>query len=139
MIVVPGQATTTKARRVRRDNLVYGHLRSLWQSCLMRAEDVTVEELEAFWDRLQGPLGAALRMAGEIMAQRLAARGQEVSDLSDDAMLELLYSAFREAAPSYYTDVDRVAVDDALDKMGEALSAARMDLAGNSVSTGAIN
>lgn len=104
----------------------------------MRAEDVTVEELEAFWERLQGPLGATLRMAGEIMAQRLTARGQEVSDL-DDAMLDLLWTAFREAAPTHYTKVDRATVEDALDKMGEALAVARLDLAGNAASTDAMN
>lgn len=105
----------------------------------MRAEDVTVEELEAFWERLQGPLGGVLRMAGEIMAQRLTAKGQEVSDLSDDAMLDLLWTAFREAAPSHYQHVDRAVVDDALDAMGAALAEARLELAGNVLSTGTMN
>jgi len=83
-----------------RDRQASGHRRALWQSHPMRAADTSVEDLEEFWERLQGPLGNALRMAGAIIKQRLDARGLELSDLSDDEMIDLLYSAFREARPA---------------------------------------
>jgi hypothetical protein len=65
----------------------------------MRAEDPTVEDLEDFGERLQRPLGRALRDAGSIMNQRLEARGLALLDLTNTEMVELLFGAFREGGP----------------------------------------
>jgi hypothetical protein len=102
----------------------------------MRAEDTTVEDLEKFWESLQGPLGRALRDAGSIMNQRLEPRGQTLSDLSDIEMLELFAQAFREAAPRHYQHMPRETVDARLEAM---LALVRMDVAANAETSDTVN
>ncbi len=102
----------------------------------MRRRQTTLEELEEFHDSLQGPLGRALRDAGIIMNQRLQARGLELSDLSDKEMVQLLTTAFREAAPKHYPHVDRVTLEPRLDAMVAAIG---MELAATADSSEAMN
>lgn len=95
--------------------------------------------MEAVWERFQGPLGGALRMGGAVIRQRLDARGQTLSGLSDKEMIDMLYISFREAAPSPYLHVDRARMEEAVAKMGEALPEDRLDLAGSVSATGTMN
>lgn len=50
----------------------------------MGTEKITDDELEAFHQRLQGPLGEALRQTGIIIERRLRERGASWDDLTDE-------------------------------------------------------
>ncbi|AQR60825.1 hypothetical protein BZG35_03520 [Brevundimonas sp. LM2] len=76
------------------------------------AKAATVEDLEAFWDLLQGRMGMLLRLAGAVMAQRMEERKVEWSDLSDDQVMDLFHSAFMQVAPSAYPELPAEEVDE---------------------------
>jgi hypothetical protein len=73
----------------------------------MGTESITEDELEAFHQRLQGPLGEALRKTGVILERRMRDRGTSWDDLTDHQVADAFVSAFMEAAPEAYPDVDR--------------------------------
>lgn len=66
----------------------------------------TVQDLEDFHEKLQGPLGEMLRAMGEVMNRRLRERGSTWQDLSDPEMIHLFHAAMLEAAPPFYPGVD---------------------------------
>lgn len=72
----------------------------------------TVEDLEHFWEKLQGPMGVLLREAGVVMAQRMSERKVEWSDLSDEQVMDLFHSAFLQVAPSVYPQLPAEEVEE---------------------------
>lgn len=62
----------------------------------------TVEELEEFYDQLQGPLGTALRATGVILERKMRTAGVTWADLSDREVADLFMAAFDDAAPKAY-------------------------------------
>lgn len=87
---------------------------SLCQPCAMKREEPTVEDLEAFAEQLNGPIGAALRSAGAIIERRMRERGLAWADLDDHQVADLFMSAFMEAAPEAYPHADRTALEKAI-------------------------
>jgi len=79
-------------------------------------------------DALDGPLGVALQAMGTILARRLDARGQAFSDLSDAELVALFLSAFQEAAPIAYPNIDPEVVAHIVARMRVQIS---IDMAAN--------
>ena len=77
----------------------------------------TADDLDAFWEALHGPTGDLLRATGIAMAQRLADRRQDVSDLSEAEIIALLHSCFLEVAPRQYAHLDQENLATSIDKM----------------------
>lgn len=102
----------------------------------MKREPPTVEDLEAFSEQLNGPLGAALRAAGEIIEQRMRERGQAWADLDDSQVVELFLSAFMEAAPRAYPHNNPAALEHALTAMAEGI---RMEMAATADGSQSLN
>ncbi|WP_425985598.1 hypothetical protein [Brevundimonas sp. TWP1-2-1b1] len=102
----------------------------------MGTESITEDELEAFHQRLQGPLGEALRKTGVILERRMRDRGTSWDDLTDDQVADAFVSAFMEAAPEAYPDVDRWTINKALAVMADTLA---MELAANAPGGRAVN
>lgn len=102
----------------------------------MTRERATLEELEIFAERLKGPLGVALREAGAILHRRMRERGLAWADLDDRQVGDLFMSAFIEAAPSAYPQLDRSVVEDAVRAMAENIF---MELAATADGGDAIN
>lgn len=96
----------------------------------------TVEDLEHFWEVLQGPMGGLLREAGVIMARRLEERRQTWADLTDMQVMDLFHAAFLEAAPEAYPHRDAETVEQATNMMFATVA---MELSANADSTDAIN
>lgn len=74
----------------------------------------SIEELEAFWEALQGPSGDLLRATGAIMARRIRERRADWSDLSDNHVLDLFLAAFLQAAPATYPTLSAAKVEEAV-------------------------
>lgn len=96
----------------------------------------SLEELEAFWADLQGPLGAALRETGAIMDRRLRERSVGWDDLSDEEIAEFFVSAFAEAAPHAYPQVERSKVEQAISVMGQEI---RMLITATAIGSNSLN
>lgn len=96
----------------------------------------TVEDLENFWEMLQGPMGGLLRQAGVIMARRLDGRQQTWADLTDMQVMDLFHAAFLEAAPEAYPHREAETVEQATKIM---FAVAAMELVANADSTDTIN
>ncbi|MGA0543692.1 hypothetical protein ACO2Q1_00290 [Brevundimonas sp. VNH65] len=96
----------------------------------------TVDDLEDFWDMLQGPTGGLLLQVGAIVGRRLDERRQALADLTDTQMLDLLHPAFLEAAPKAYPQSDAETVANANNAM---FALAAMSISANADSTDAIN
>lgn len=96
----------------------------------------TLEELENFWEMLQGPMGGLLRQAGVIMARRLDERRQTWADLTDMQVMDLFHAAFLEAAPEAYPHKDAETVEAATNVM---FAVAAMEFCANADSTDAVN
>lgn len=79
------------------------------------------EDLEAFADQLQGPLGAALRTTGAIIALRMRERNLQWDDLDDVEVLNFFVSAFQEAALEAYPNIDSALIDEAVSSMSASL------------------
>lgn len=84
-------------------------------------EPPTVEDLEAFAEQLNGPLGAALRAAGVIIERRMRERGQAWADLDDRQLVDLFLAAFMEAAPTAYSPSERAVVEAAVEAMARSI------------------
>ncbi|AQR63138.1 hypothetical protein BZG35_16890 [Brevundimonas sp. LM2] len=69
------------------------------------SKTATVEDLEAFWEILQGQMGRLLGLAGVVMARLMSERKGEWSDLSDQQVMDLFHSAFIQVAPSAYPEL----------------------------------
>jgi len=79
----------------------------------------TLDDVEAFADRLEGPLGTALRAVGAIIERRLRERGQEWSDLSDVEVVDLFVTALMQTAPEAYPSIERKVVEDLVSSMAD--------------------
>lgn len=77
----------------------------------------TTEELEDFADRLQGPLGDALRSAGDLVAQRMEENGLGWDDLSERQIAELFLDAFARAAPEAFAHLGAAHGEQAVQEM----------------------
>lgn len=102
----------------------------------MKREPPTVEDLEAFSDQLEGPLGVALRAAGVIIERRMRERGQAWADLDDSQVVDLFLTAFLEAAPSAYSHSERAVVEAAVEAMARSIY---MELAATADGSRALN
>lgn len=96
----------------------------------------TVEDLEDFWEMLQGPMGGLMRQAGVIMARRLDEGQQTWDDLTDMQVMDLFHAAFLEVAPEAYWNRDAGSVEQATNIM---FRVAAMELSANADSTDAVN
>ena len=99
-------------------------------------KETTVEDLEAFSEKLRGPLGVLLRKAGVVMARRMEQRGVEWTDLSDQEVMDLFHAAFLQVAPSVFTHKDPAEVEVATNAMFAAMS---IELAANAAGSEACN
>lgn len=102
----------------------------------MKREPATVDDLEAFAERLEGPLGRALLAAGVIIERRMRERGLEWGDLDDQQVVDLFTSAFMEAAPHAYSHIDRLIVEKAVAAMAKCIT---MELAATSDGSRSMN
>lgn len=89
------------------------------QDKTMKRKERTLEEVEAFADRLAGPLGKALRAVGAISERRLRERGQEWSDLSDVEVVDLFVTALMQTVPEAYPSIERKIVEDLVSAMAD--------------------
>lgn len=94
----------------------------------MKRKERTLEEVEAFADQLEGPLGTALRGAGKIIERRMRERGQQWPDLSDRDVVDLFVTALMHAAPGAYSSTSRDVVERAVADMADSIY---MELAAN--------
>lgn len=88
----------------------------------------TLEDLEDFAERLNGPLGDALRATGVLLERRLRERSLVWADLDDNQVADLFLTAFLEAAPDAYPHVERAVVEEAVQAMAANV---KMELAAN--------
>jgi len=102
----------------------------------MKREPPTVEDLEAFSDQLEGPLGVALREAGAIIERRMRERDQAWADLDDSQIVDLFLTAFMEAAPNAYSHSERAVVEAAVEAMARSIY---MELAATADGSRALN
>lgn len=102
----------------------------------MKREPPTVEDLEAFSDQLEGPLGVALRAAGAIIERRMRERRQAWTDLDDSQVVELFLSAFMEAAPRAYPHKNPADLEQAVALMAERI---RMEMAATASGSHSLN
>lgn len=102
----------------------------------MKRHFTTVEDLEDFADQLEGPLGAALRSTGIVLERRMREEGLTWPDLDDNQVADLFLTAFLEAAPSAYPQLEREIVEEAVQSLAANV---RMELAANSSGTGTRN
>ncbi len=102
----------------------------------MKREPPTVEELEAFSDQLEGPLGVALREAGAIIERRMRERGQTWADLDDSQVVDLFLTAFMEAAPRAYPHQNPADLERAVAAMAQGI---RMEIAATAASSPSVN
>ena len=102
----------------------------------MGTANITEEELEAFYQRLQGPLGEALRQTGVILERRMRDRGLSWDDLTDDQVADAFVSAFTEAALEAYPNANRSMINDALAVMAGTL---KMELTADAPGGRAVN
>ena len=96
----------------------------------------TVEDLEEFWEKLQGPMGVLLKKAGVIMARRLDERRRTWFDLDDMEVLDLFHAAFLEAAPEAYPHRDAASLEEATNMM---FAVAAMEMAATADGTDTVN
>ncbi|NBW11670.1 MAG: hypothetical protein EBR82_26925 [Caulobacteraceae bacterium] len=96
----------------------------------------TAEDPGEHSDEFQGPLGLLMRAAGEVMASRLKADAKGLDALSDEEMLDMFYSAVRQAAPAIYPQIPQHRIEAMLDQI---FADARMDMAATAASTEAVN
>ena len=102
----------------------------------MKREPPTVEDLEAFSEQLNGPLGVALRAAGVIIERRMRERRQAWTDLDDSQVVELFLSAFMEAAPRAYPHNNPADLERAVAAMAQVI---RMEIAATADSSQSMN
>ena len=102
----------------------------------MKREPPTVEDLEAFSDQLEGPLGVALRETGAIIQKRMRERGQAWADLDDRQVVEVFLTAFMEAAPRAYPHKNPADVERAVAAMVQGVW---MEIAATAVSSPSVN
>lgn len=103
---------------------------------MTRPHQATVQELEDFWQRLQGPLGAALRAAGDIIATQMRERDIAWDDLDDSQIADLFLAAFAEAALHAYPHMDRSEVEGAISIVAQDI---KMQLAATADGSDAVN
>ena len=96
----------------------------------------TVEDLEEFCDKLQGPMGDMFHALYRVMGRRMAERGLKWEDFSSQAMLDQFHSAMLEVAPSAFPDADPAEVKNALENV---LASVKLETTVNSPSSNAIN
>lgn len=96
----------------------------------------TVEDLEDFWEMLQGPVGGLLRQAGVVMARRLDERQQTLADLTDQQMMDVFQAAVLESASHAYSQTDAEAVREVTHMI---FADAAMEMRANAGSTDAMN
>lgn len=96
----------------------------------------TVEDLEAFYDRLQGPLGDVLRATGVVIERKMRDRGVGFSTLSDLEIVEIFNASFAEAAAHAFPQIDPIVLEASL---GAFSANAIMTLATNANSTDTVN
>ena len=101
----------------------------------MGTANITEEELEAFYQRLQGPLGEALRQTG-VLERRMRDRGLSWDDLTDDQVADAFVSAFTDAALEAYPNANRSMINDALAVMAGTL---KMELTADAPGGRAVN
>lgn len=98
--------------------------------------DPCVEDLEASYARLQGPLGDVLRATGIVIERKIRDRGVDFGALTDLEVVGLFNASFAEAAARAFPQIDPAALEASLG----ALSAnAIMALATNAGSTDTVN
>ncbi|MEN5145580.1 MULTISPECIES: hypothetical protein [Brevundimonas] len=102
----------------------------------MKRRPRTVEDIEDFAERLDGPLGAALHSTGIALERRLREEGLAWADLDDDQVAHLFLTAFLEAAPAAYPHLEREYVEQAVQAMAANV---RMELAANAGGSDAWN
>ncbi|NBW08183.1 MAG: hypothetical protein EBR82_09170 [Caulobacteraceae bacterium] len=95
-----------------------------------------MDELQLFADQLNTPSGLALRDAGAIMMRRLEQRGQSLADLTDGQLVDLLHSAFLEAATPVFAHIDPAALEREVDAMFASI---RMEIAATAPTTERVN
>lgn len=98
------------------------------RSGIMTDSARTLKDLEDFAERLNGPLGDALRATGVLLERRLRERSLVWADLDDNQVADLFLTAFLEAAPDAYPHVERAAVEEAVQAMAANV---KMELAAN--------
>ncbi len=96
----------------------------------------TLEELEAFYDRLQGPLGQVLRTTGVIIDRKMRDRGIGLDSLTDIEVVEIYSASFAEAAAQTFPHMDLTTLEADLSAMS---AHAAMTLASTARSTDAPN
>ncbi|WP_341018839.1 hypothetical protein [Brevundimonas diminuta] len=97
---------------------------------------MTPEDLDAFAERLDGPLGIAFKSAHGLIRDRMHRTGRDPSDFSKGEFLTLFLEAFADAAPSAYAHLDRESVDRAVQRMAANV---RMKSAANADGGEALN
>lgn len=102
----------------------------------MTRRTLTSEDLHAFAERLEGPLGTALRSAHALIKDRMHRTGRDPSNFSKDEFLALFLEVFADAAPSAYAHLDRETVDRAVQRMAANV---RMKSAANADGGEALN
>lgn len=103
-----------------------------------RADDdgPPVEDLEAFYDRLQGPLGQVLRTTGVIIDRKMRDRGIALDSLTDLEVVEIFSASFAEAAAQTFPHMDLTALEADLSAMS---AHAAMTLASTATSSDTLN
>ncbi len=102
----------------------------------MKRDERTLEDLEVFSEKLNGPLGVALRAVGVIIERRMRERGQAWADLDDSQVVDLFLTAFMEAAPNAYSHSERAVVEAAVEAMARSIY---MELAATADGSRALN
>lgn len=102
----------------------------------MTRRSMTPEDLYAFAERLDGPLGIAFKSAHALIRHRIHLAGRGPSDFSKGEFLTLFLDAFSDAAPSAYAHLDRETVDEAVQRMAANV---RMKAAANADGGEALN
>jgi len=96
----------------------------------------TVEDLEDFYDKLQGPMGDMFHALYQVMGRRMAERGVRWEDLSSQAIVDQFHAALLEVAPATFPNADQAELHAAIETLFaniELMSAA------NSPSSDAVN
>ena len=103
---------------------------------MTRPHHATVQELEDFWRRLQGPLGGALRAAGEIIANQMRERAITWAALDDSQIADLFLAAFAEAAMRAYPLMAPSEIEEAISIVAQDI---KMQLAATADGSDAMN
>lgn len=102
----------------------------------MKDSDPSVEDLEAHWALLNGPLRPVYEQAGHIIARKLRERGASLNDLSDLEMGAVLFTSLIEAASDLYPGIDVASLGEVMEL---TLADAAMALAANAEGSDGLN